>query len=261
MARDCWLLGNWRRQMCHCQCSRNASWLPREVVGTEGSLQPVHKTRSALKRWSTKCVSWTSSSIVRNADFQAHLTPAESRTLEGRPSVSRFFSQRLATPTTAEVWEPLCYSSRGVGGITLLSLQVTSSSCLLWHPPLFILCVILVFMNMHFSCQLILKTSSSEDTVIYFSTRENLAGSTLLRGGYVHLQWAPCWVIVWLWPIFTPLWTLKLRCSSTGPTLHLTALPSNQASLALVAQCTLSPSLKIHLSPTNPPYSARWPAT
>lgn len=261
MARDSWLLGNWRRQMCNCQCSRNASWLPREVVGTEGSLQPVHKTRSALKRWSTKCVSWTSSSIARNADFQAHLRPAESRTLEGGPSVSWSFSQPLAIPTTAEVWEPPCYSVHGVGGITLLSLQVTSSSCLLWHLPLFILCVILVFMNMHFSCQLILKTSSSEDTVIYFSARENLAGSTLLRGGYVHLQWAPCWVIVWWWPIFTSLWHWSSGALPRGPPLHLTALPSNQASLALVAQHTLSPFLKIHLSPMNPPYSARWPAT
>lgn len=205
---DC--LGTGGEQTCSCKCTRNASWLPREVVGTEGSPQPADKTRSALKRWSSKCVWWTTSCIARNASFQAHLRPTASETLEASPSGIWSCSQPLAMPVpmTAEVREPRtavlqcmwsgrCHFAVLAGDIVFLSPLGIS---------LFLYSVILVFMDTHFSCHLIPKTSSREDTVIYLNARENLAGATLLRGGYVHLQWAPCWVISWLWPIFPLLW-------------------------------------------------------
>lgn len=125
-------------------------------------------------------VHWTSSSITRNANSQAHLKPTEIE-------LWRWVHQSVLQPASCDSDDGrklratmLLWMQSGKHYSALLaddfSLPVT-----LWHQPLFTLCVILVFMDTHFSCQMSLNKNSSEDTVIYFKARKNLAELTLLR--------------------------------------------------------------------------------
>lgn len=116
----------------------HASWLLRSPPSSP-------QASTALKQWFSEWV--YPSSINRNAHSQAHLRPTESETLGVGPSVCPLSS--------------LCWSCRG---LTLenhctwsvlgddFSLPVPSQ-----HQPLFTLCVIQVFMDTHFSCQLAFK--------------------------------------------------------------------------------------------------------
>lgn len=119
-------------------------------------------------------------------------------------------------------------------------------SCLLWASASFdTLCHSSVYGH-EFFMPTNPKSSSSKDTVIYFSARENLAGSALLSRGYVHFLRTPRWVIFEdnsIMVQFSSHCDTEAQIDSIplGPTLHLTVLASNQASLCVSRQAHTQP--------------------